>query len=125
MKIVKYGLLTTLVLLCVSGCGVRKLAAEYAGAKKYTAEVSDSITVSCGDEEYVVLDQTAEDNELGKWIGRVDVFEDNVFISAVNKGTDGKVFVMVNGKYYRAKPEEDLEEEDVLLDPADTYESVS
>ena len=125
MKILKYGLLTTLVLLCVSGCGVRKLAAEYAGAEKYTSEVSDTITFSCVDEEYVVLDQTAEDNELGKWIGRVDVFEDNVFISAVNKGTDGKVFVMVNGKYYRAKPEEDLEKEDVLLDPADTYESVS
>jgi len=130
MKTLKYIILITCALLCFTGCGAREISANYVGAEKRTAVVSGTITVSCGDkeytvsdtitvllgtEEYVVLDQTADDNELGAWIGRVDALEGNVFVSSINAGPDGEVFVMVNGVYYHAKPVDALKDTDVIL----------
>ena len=130
MKTLKYIILITCALLCFTGCGARKISANYVGAEKCTAVVSGTITVSCGDkeytvsdtitvllgtEEYVVLDQTADDNDLGAWIGRVDALEGNVFVSSINAGPDGEVFVMVNGVYYHAKPVDAIKDTDVVL----------
>ena len=130
MKTLKYVILITCALLCFTGCGARKISANYVGAEKCTAVVSDTITVTCGGkehifsdaitvllgtDEYVVLDQTADDNELGAWIGRVDALEGNVFVSSVNAGPDGEVLVMVNGVYYHAKTVDALKDTDVIL----------
>ena len=134
MKTLKYVLLITFAILCFTGCSVREKAASYAGAEKYTASVSgtvtvscgdkeytisDAITVSCGDRSYAVLEKTSSDDELGSWIGRVDSLEGNVFVTSVNAGPDGEVFVMVNGVYYHAKPVDALTDKDVLLKAAE------
>lgn len=120
MKIRKCGLLiTAFVLLLLSGCSMRDMAADYVGVEEYTATVSDSIVVSCGLCEYVVLDQTAGDEELGAWIGRADSFDGNVYVSSINAGNGDEVFVMINGSYYRAKPKDALKDDDVILNPSD------
>ena len=134
MKTLKYIILITCALLCFTGCVAREISANYVGAEKCTAVVSgtitvscgdkeytisDAITVSCGDRSYAVLEKTASDDELGSWIGRVDSLEGNVFVTSVNAGPDGEVFVMVNGVYYHAKPVDALTDKDFLLKAAE------
>jgi hypothetical protein len=115
MKTLKIGLLTLCALMCFTGCGLREVAAKYRDVENYTATVSDTVTVSCDDRSYIVLNSKAEDKEVGKWIGRVDKLEGKVFVSSVNAGPEGKVLVMVNGEYYHAKPVDALEDDDDLL----------
>lgn len=120
MKIRKCELsIIAFALLILSGCSTRDMAADYVGVKEYTATVSDSIVVSCRSQEYVVLDQKAEDEDLGVWMGRADSFAGNVYVSSINAGTDDDVLAMVNGVYYHAKPKDALKYGDVTLNPSD------
>lgn len=115
MKTLKIGLITVCALMCFTGCGIREVAAKYRDVEDYTATVTETVTVSCDDKEYIVLDKEAKEEEVGKWIGRVDKFEGKAFVSSVNAGPDGNVYVMVNGRYYLAKPIDCVEDDDDLL----------
>ena len=119
MKTQRYGFLLIFTLLLLTGCDMREWAAGYVGVEDYTVTVSDMITVSDGTQEYLVLDETADNEKVGKWIGRVDAFKGNVYVSSVNSGRKNEIFVMVNGIYYRARPKDAIENSDDMLCPSD------
>ncbi|MCR5640680.1 MAG: NisI/SpaI family lantibiotic immunity lipoprotein [Lachnospiraceae bacterium] len=120
MRVLLAGILVAASLM---GCGVRDAAADYEDVADYTAEVADTITVSDGTTEYVVLEQTVENSELGAWIGRVDAFSGNLYVSSVNSGIDGEVSVMVNGVNYRAKRKDALTDTDLPLNPSNVSQA--
>ncbi len=119
MRVHKFVILLILASLLLTGCNMREWSADYVGVEVFTVTVSDTITVSDGTQDYLVLDEVADNEKVGKWIGRVDAFEGNVYVSSVNSGTNNEVFVMVNGIYYRAKPKDAVGGGDLLLYPSD------
>lgn len=105
-----------LSLLCIfcAGCGADN-------KEKCDINVSDTITITYADKEYVMLSETVPQEEIGAWVGYVYETISGAMFSTVylDKTNENMIDVAVDDSFYRAVRVEVREEEQALMQPED------
>lgn len=105
-----------LALICIfcAGCGVDN-------KEKCDINVSDTITITYADKEYVMLSETVSQEEIGAWVGYVSENISGAMFSTVylDKKNENMIDVAVDDSFYRAVRAEVREEEQALMQPED------
>lgn len=111
-------LLTTISMLCI-GCNVNY---SPSGSKeKCDITVSDRITLTYRDNEYVMLSEQVSQDNVGAWVGYVNKNISGAMFSTVylDRKNEEMINVAVDNNFYRAVKKEQWKEEQDLMQVAD------